>query len=67
MISCTHITIKRVHPEVLGIIKPLLVTMEEEDKVLTEEDFLFRCDDLYKRLTPFEKNLLLKSKYRDKI
>jgi len=47
-----------VHPEVLRIIKPLLVQMEEEDKVLNEEDFLYQCDDLYKRLTPFEKNQL---------
>jgi len=41
--------------------------MDEQEKELTEEDFIYLCDDLYRKLTPIEKNVLLKSKNRNKL
>ena len=67
IISSNSINIKYVHPQILAIIKPILVQMDEQEKELTEEDFIYLCDDLYRKLTPIEKNVLLKSKNRNKL
>ena len=39
--------------------------MEQLDKKIEYAEFLYLCDDLYSRLTPIEKNQILKSKNRE--
>ena len=46
-ISSESVQIKGIHPEILNIIKPILISMEEEDRVIDKDDWLFLAYDLY--------------------
>lgn len=66
-ISAEKIEIRTLHPEILKVISPLLAKMEENNSVLTMEDFSNEVWTLLKKLTPYDRDKIMKhQKTREK-
>ena len=67
LISAMAIDISRVNTELLEVLSPLLIELEEINEALSLEDFQAAMSRLYDSLSPPQRDILcLKKKYRTK-